>query len=414
MATRHDPFDDNEPRAFEPGPDDESIVEAHNPFNAEVKKRRNTRALVAGGMVLVLLIAGLVVAGIVLKNMRERWSSEQAEKEKTNKDKMATNRRPREFQLVPKAETERPAIPARAAASMPAAAPIPLAQTPPPAFPPTASAAPAPRPPPPPMMLAPGQGGGTLDGPGLAAGLTGLPGPGTETAKPDTRQTVQAQASKDMAKKPATASTQALAAALGDRSFVLARGSWIPCILETQLDTTVPGNTSCVIPEDVYSDDGKALLIERGSKALGVFNDSLKRGDKRIAVQWARVKTARGIVIDVDSPATDGVGTSGAGGYVDNHWMERIGAALLVSFVDDAVKFALTAEQNKRQNTEGSSTTVFIPQNSAGGTTKLAEKILDSTINIPPTLYKNRGDRVMIFVNRDLWFDSTYRLVKDF
>jgi len=224
------------------------------------------------------------------------------------------------------------------------------------------------------------------------------------------RVSVQEFANRETADKAPTASNQSMASNLGDRAFVIARGSWIPCILETQLDTTVPGNTSCVIPEDVYSDDGRQVLIGKGSKAMGSFGNSLRQGDNRIAVTWSRVKTTTGVVIDVDSPATDGVGTTGAGGYVENHWMERIGAAVLLSFVQDAVAYALTVEQQKNSGVGG--TNVYVPQNTQSQTTRLAEKILDSTINIAPTLYKNRGDRVMIFVNRDLWFDSTYQLVK--
>ena len=163
----------------------------------------------------------------------------------------------------------------------------------------------------------------------------------------------------------------------------------------------------------MYSDDGKALLVEKGSRAQGAYGNSLKTGDQRIAVQWSRIKTTRGIVIDVDSPATDGVGTAGAGGYVDNHWIDRIGAAVLLSLVDDALAYGIADAQNKNSSSQNSQgTNVYIPTNSIGSTRKLSEKILDSTINIAPTLYKNRGDRIMIFVNRDLWFDSTYQLVK--
>ena len=238
-----------------------------------------------------------------------------------------------------------------------------------------------------------------------------------EKATERAEKTVQAMASSQASGKPPTATAQASAAQLGDRSFVIARGSWIPCILETQLNSTVPGNTSCVVPEDVYSDDGKALLVEKGSRAQGSFGNSLKVGDERIAVQWARIKTTRGVVIDVDSPATDGVGTTGAGGYVDNHWLDRIGAAVLLSFIEDGMAYAIADRQNRQnqpsgQNSSNAGTNVYLPNNTIGSTRRLSEKILESTINIPPTLYKNRGDRIMIFVNRDLWFDSAYKLVK--
>lgn len=229
-------------------------------------------------------------------------------------------------------------------------------------------------------------------------------------ADPSRPKVVQTQAANEAKGQPATGTPQVTAANLGDRSYLLARGSWIPCILETQLNSTVAGSTSCVIPENVYSDDGKVVLIGKGSHAQGTFGNTLKVGDERIAVMWDRIKTTLGIVIDVNSPVADGVGTTGAGGYVDNHWGQRIGAAILLSFVQDAIGYEVAKTQNSA-STSSSGTNVYLPNNSITSTNRLAEKILDSTINIPPTLYKNRGERIMIFVNRDMWFDSTYKLV---
>lgn len=43
-------------------------------------------------------------------------------------------------------------------------------------------------------------------------------------------------------------------------------------------------------------------------------------------------------------------------------------------------------------------------------TSKLAEKVLDSTINIPPLIYQNQGGIVGIYVARDIDFSSVYAL----
>ncbi len=90
----------------------------------------------------------------------------------------------------------------------------------------------------------------------------------------------------------ATPATRAVM--MPDRNLLLAKGTFIDCILETKLDTTVPGMTSCVIPQDIYSANGKVLLIEKGSKAIGEYKGAVENGLNRIFVLWTQVQTPKG------------------------------------------------------------------------------------------------------------------------
>jgi type IV secretion system protein VirB10 len=110
------------------------------------------------------------------------------------------------------------------------------------------------------------------------------------------------------------------------------------------------------------------------------------------------------VTVDIESPGTGQLGESGIDGYVDNRWVERIGAALLLSLIDDAVQIAVAGQGN-----DAAGSTVVMPSttSSAG---KLAEKVLDSTINIPPLIYQNQGAIVGIYVARDVDFSSVYEL----
>lgn len=245
--------------------------------------------------------------------------------------------------------------------------------------------------------------GGAPAGPGAGAPASGAAATNNITMRGAGRGNVQDFARAQAAKNPITGTAQATAANLGDRSYVLARGSYIPCILETQLYSNVPGESGCLVPDNVYSDNGKVLLIEKGSHVTGSYGNTLRQGDHRIAVVWSRIKTTTGIVIDVESPAADGVGTMGVDGFLDNHWVERIGAAFLLSLVEDAVAIEV-AKKGGNTSTQPSAT--------ANTTKSMSEKVLESTINIPPTLSKDRGTRLMIYVKRDLWFDSVYKLAR--
>lgn len=194
------------------------------------------------------------------------------------------------------------------------------------------------------------------------------------------------------------------ASLLENRHYLLAKGSFIDCVLQTKLDSTVPGMTSCVVTRNIYSDNGKVLLIERGSTVSGEYQSNLHQGQNRIFVLWTRVKTPSGVVIDLDSPGADSLGGSGLPGYIDHHFWQRFGGALMLSLVQDASSAGANAwSEHNGQNTINVS-------NTAGATQYMATEALKNTINIPPTLYKNQGERIGIYVARDLNFADVYDL----
>lgn len=197
-----------------------------------------------------------------------------------------------------------------------------------------------------------------------------------------------------------TESNGSRASFLGDRNYIMAQGSFIDCTLETKLVSTVPGMTSCVISKNLYSDNGKILLVERGAKASGQYASTVTQGQKRIFVLWERIKTPNGVIINLASPGTDSLGGSGLPGHVDNHFWERFGGALMFSLVDDLAQAAVNSTNNADNSI------------SFGGTAEssgdVATEIIKNTINIKPTLYKNQGERINIFVARDLDFSGVY------
>ncbi|MBY3205063.1 type IV secretion system protein VirB10 [Rhizobium laguerreae] len=190
------------------------------------------------------------------------------------------------------------------------------------------------------------------------------------------------------------------AGTLGNRDFIVAMGTSIPCVLETALSSDQPGFTSCVINRDVLSDNGRVVLMEKGTQVVGEYRGGLRRGQKRLFVLWNRAKTPKGVIITLASPATDALGRAGVDGHVDTHWWERFGSAILLSIVGDATSYV--SSQLQDSDVEADNTT------SAGK--QAATIAVEQSINIPPTLLKHQGELVSIFVARDLDFSSVYRL----
>jgi type IV secretion system protein VirB10 len=197
---------------------------------------------------------------------------------------------------------------------------------------------------------------------------------------------------------------RAHAGMLGARSFIVPKGVLFQCALKTRIVSAVSGLVGCQLQRPVYSDDGKVVLLERGSHLDGEYRIvQVRPGVTRIPVLWTRVRTPHGVTVDLDSAATGPLGDSGIGGDVDNRWAERIGAALLLSLIDDAIRIHLN-ESGHNPNA-----TIVLP-GTAATTSRLAEKVLDSTINIPPLVTVHQGSVVAVYVSRDLDFSGVYRL----
>ena len=190
------------------------------------------------------------------------------------------------------------------------------------------------------------------------------------------------------------------AGTLGNRDFIVAMGTSIPCVLETALASDQPGFTSCVINRDVLSDNGRVVLMEKGTQVVGEYRGGLQRGQKRLFVLWNRAKTPKGVIVTLASPATDVLGRAGVDGHVDTHWWERFGSALLLSIVGDATSYANSRLQDSDVDA----------QKTASAGQQAAAIAVEQSINIPPTLNKHQGEPVSIFVARDLDFSSVYRL----
>jgi len=202
-----------------------------------------------------------------------------------------------------------------------------------------------------------------------------------------------------------SATPRVAALMLGNRSLTLPKGTAFTCALKTKVISAVSGLVGCQVQRNVYSEDGRVLLIERGSHLDGEYRiASVRPGTVRIPVLWTRIRTPLGATVDIESPGTGQLGESGIDGYTDNRWGERIGAAMLLSLIDDSVKLVIQNQAN-----ESNADTIVLPSTTAN-TSKLAEKVLDSTINIPPLIYQNQGGIVGIYVARDVDFSSVYEL----
>jgi type IV secretion system protein VirB10 len=197
-----------------------------------------------------------------------------------------------------------------------------------------------------------------------------------------------------------TVTASARARVLPTRRFLLAKGAFIDCTLETAIDSTLPGMTTCITATDTFSSDGTVVLLERGTKLIGETRGQVQQGAARVFVLWTEARTPTGIVVPLDSPGADELGRSGLAGEANRHFRDRFGAAILISTLDGAVQAAVQSASRS------GGPVIYNPSSSESVVTD----VLKSSVNIPPTITKRNGDRIQVFVARDLDFRSVYEL----
>ena len=196
------------------------------------------------------------------------------------------------------------------------------------------------------------------------------------------------------------ATPAAPAALLPTQRWLLPQGSFIDCTLETAIDSTLPGMTTCITAADTFGADGKVVLLERGTKLVGETRGAVRQGQARVFVLWRQARTPSGVVVPLASPGTDELGRAGLPGEVERHFWQRFGAAMLITLIDGAVQAGV---QSSARN---GGTVIYAPSTSQDVLTE----ILKDTVAIPPTVIKHQGDRIQVLVARDLDFRLVYEL----
>ena len=211
------------------------------------------------------------------------------------------------------------------------------------------------------------------------------------------------------------------------------QGFMIRGILETAISSDLPGNVRATTTEDVYSFDGRRVLIPKGTMLTGEYRSGLNRGQSRIFIVWTRMLRADGVSLMLGSYGTDSLGRSGLTGEVDKHFLDRFGNAALLTITGGVAQFVSQLGQNNNNQatnqtyafdpTSGtlipiagtsSSNQIALNARSIGAQTmsqsiqKMAEEALKDEINIPPTIYVDQGTRIIVFVKRDLDFSDLY------
>jgi type IV secretory pathway VirB10-like protein len=217
-----------------------------------------------------------------------------------------------------------------------------------------------------------------------AAAATASPTAGDDKLSPDERFAVRMH-SNSVETSHATR--------LRNVSQLAPQGTVIPAVLETAIDSDLPGSVRAVVSRDVRGFDGTRVLIPRGSKLIGEYRSGISLGHSRAFVIWSRILTPEGVSIEVGSPGTDPLGRGGLSGETDSHFFTRFGGAMLLSVLSAGTELAAS---------QGGGTSIVIGSTVAPA--QPATDVLQKQLDIPVTVRVAQGTPLQVFVARDLDF----------
>jgi type IV secretion system protein VirB10 len=212
----------------------------------------------------------------------------------------------------------------------------------------------------------------------------------------------------------------AAASSIGDRGAkarkidridaLVPEGTLIPGILETAIVSDLPGQVRAIVSQDVYSFDGRRILIPTGTRLIGEYQSEITRGQTRIFVVWTRMLRDDGVSVRLNSIGADGFGRAGLTGHVDKKFRERFGAAILLSIVGAGASYltgygseAAAAESDDARNAEE-----LARETLAQTFSDMANQALGDSLRIPPTISVSQGEGIFVFVRQDLDFSAMY------
>jgi type IV secretion system protein VirB10 len=238
---------------------------------------------------------------------------------------------------------------------------------------------------------------------GEQASLTGNEGEGPTVAGDD-------RSSKFLAAASSIGDRGAKAKKIERIDALVPEGTLIPGILETAIASDLPGQARAIVSQDVYSFDGRRILIPTGTRLIGEYQSEITRGQTRIFVVWTRMLRDDGVSVRLNSIGADSLGRAGLTGRVDKKFRERFGSAILLSIVGAGASYltgygseAAAGDSDDAQNAEE-----LARETLAQTFSDMANQALGDSLRIAPTISVNQGERIFVFVRQDLDFSAMY------
>ncbi len=178
--------------------------------------------------------------------------------------------------------------------------------------------------------------------------------------------------------------------------YLLSTGSVIPAALITGLRSDIPGQVLAQVTQDVRdSVNGRYLLIPRGSRLIGQYDNAISFGQSRILLVWNRLILPNGSSLVLDKlSAADAGGYAGLQDRTDYHWAAIVNAA--------AVSTLLGIGTQSGDPQSDSALVRAIRDGAGDSINRAGQQIVERQLNVQPTITIRPGMPVRVILSRDL------------
>ena len=199
-----------------------------------------------------------------------------------------------------------------------------------------------------------------------------------------------------------------------DLTRAILQGKVISAVLETAIDTDIQATVRAVITRDIYAEEGKNILIPKGSRVIGTYETNISAGQTRVTINWNRIIRVDGMSLNISSVGADRLGRAGVQGDLDNKYAQQLANSFLSSVLSVGTSLAV----EKMSGSTGITNTI---SSLTGETTQTsgkasdyaliqatkdfmddAQDIVDNIAKQKPVIRIPQGERVMIMVTQDL------------
>ncbi|QEE95419.1 TrbI/VirB10 family protein [Helicobacter pylori] len=185
----------------------------------------------------------------------------------------------------------------------------------------------------------------------------------------------------------------------------------IPALLITPISSQIAGKVTAQVESDIFASMGRAVLIPKGSKVIGYYNNNNQIGQYRLNIAWTRIITPQGInIMLTNARGADVKGYNGLVGKYISRNFQRYGIPLLTNTLSNGLLIGITSALANRQNRKGDGNPFFedyllmqLTRNTGMGINQVINQMLRQYGAQNPIIIIREGSRVFISPNLDIF-----------